>query len=51
MLAAKQVSLVEESSNFLSKVSLLNQFSADEQMTFNLVLPGDLITKEPGFIQ
>ena len=44
-------SLNEESNTFLSKINFLNQFSDDKMSSFNLVLPGEKITSESGFIQ
>lgn len=42
-----------ESEVFLSKIDFLKQHAAgqDSGRTFNLVLPGDRITEDPGYIQ
>ena len=50
-MSHQQVSLASESESFLSKVTFLNQFSDESMTSFNLVLPGDVITREPGYIQ
>jgi hypothetical protein len=47
----QQVSLASETDRFLAKITFLEQFSDDRLSQFNLVLPGDEITREPGYIQ
>ena len=50
-MSQQLVSLASETDKFLSKITFLSQFSDDNLNQFNLVLPGDEITREPGYIQ
>jgi len=43
--------LVQESQTFLKKIDFLSQFDDEKLESFKIVLPGDEITRESGFIQ
>ena len=47
----QKVGFKEENKVFLEQIKFLSNFTDDNIKSFNLVLPGDLITSEPGFIQ